>query len=509
MASLTDEDSIDENIMNAAMLDNVIQAHVESGGVMPPEDVVKVLKTFASNETETKPYTKNLRSRSADDVKALAVSLKLKEALKLSNELLGEDDSDIISQRVSEMDLNRLSDVMIKSTNLVAAERELYSFRKSTSPPWVSGFIHFVDSLVEGLSPTSDSIKTRMDVFRYVRDVVSKSLNVQLFPFGSFASNTFLPDSNINTTAFVSKNEDDSWFVRLNEAICLSIFGKADLGSIPSFTISNVSFVNGEYIKMIKSSINKIAVDISVNQITALYTEALINNIDIFIGKDNLFKRSIILIKSWCYYESSKYTNGSGPVIGNGDSRLCLNSLIVMIIWVFNSIGKDIDHPIQTLGHFLKIFSSFDWNSYALTTTGPVNANDASYVVNPSDGELFIPNEIFSDVLSRKDENTSLCFSTAVNQLANPPTHQPVELTEGSLSLSSSLQSTNEIEVQAQEVVPNVNKWVLKTAFPRGENSVYIQNYISVLDPLDKYHNCTEKIDFMGYEVYLLIFNYY
>ena len=84
----------------------------------------------------------------------------------------------------------------------------------------------------------------------------------------------------------------------------MSIFGDSRLSADKptSVDISNVSFVNQDK-KMIKSLINNVSVDVSMNQIGALYNESLIESVNQHIGRDNLFKKSIILIKAWGRYE--------------------------------------------------------------------------------------------------------------------------------------------------------------------------------------------------------------
>lgn len=54
--------------------------------------------------------------------------------------------------------------------------------------------------------------------------------------------------------------------------------------------------------------------------------------VDRLIGKDHLFKHSIILIKAWCYYESRILGAHHGLI-----STYALESLILYIFHMFNS----------------------------------------------------------------------------------------------------------------------------------------------------------------------------
>ncbi|KAL5714284.1 hypothetical protein ACHQM5_016266 [Ranunculus cassubicifolius] len=60
----------------------------------------------------------------------------------------------------------------------------------------------------------------------------------------------------------------------------------------------------GIQVKLIKCLVRSMVVDISFNQHGGLFTLSFLEEIDRIIGQDHLFKRSIILTKAWCYYES-------------------------------------------------------------------------------------------------------------------------------------------------------------------------------------------------------------
>ncbi|PRQ48554.1 hypothetical protein RchiOBHm_Chr2g0112011 [Rosa chinensis] len=56
-------------------------------------------------------------------------------------------------------------------------------------------------------------------------------------------------------------------------------------------------------VKLVKCLVQNIVVDISFNQLGGLCTLCFLEQVDRLIGKHHLFKRSIILIKAWCYCE--------------------------------------------------------------------------------------------------------------------------------------------------------------------------------------------------------------
>ena len=78
-------------------------------------------------------------------------------------------------------------------------------------------------------------------------------------------------------------------------ALCREIAAlEEDIAS--AYRIRNVEFINAR-IKLSKCYINNVGVDITVNQVGSLATLVFLEEVDRYIGQNNLFKRSLILIK--------------------------------------------------------------------------------------------------------------------------------------------------------------------------------------------------------------------
>jgi hypothetical protein len=527
-------DGADEDIARQNIIEDAIQAHVSSGDAMSPDEVVRVLRL--TRESGEGMAARLLSTQGPEDVKTVAMSIQLQEALRISNEIF-EEKFDLahsgskqnLNSRVSEVDLSRMLTPRGTQTALTSskAERELYA----SGPPalWVPLLLGHADELLGVLSPTAEALASRHKVFEYVRSIVSSTLGVQLYPTGSFVSHTFLPDGDVDTTAFVLKNDDDSWFVRVNEALCMSAFNQVggaqssknssfdtnpetsellerSAASNPPVTISNVSFVNAE-IKMIKSMIDSVSVDISVNQISALYAQAFIEKVDAFVGHEHLFKRSILLTKAWCQYESPRHTHGSGSLAGARDGRISSWAQAVMLTWVFNAEGRDIRHPLQALGHFLRIFSSFDWDSFALTVRGPVSASDLSEVPahnrkRPED--LYLPAEVTDSFLIRSEETRKMsCFpSAAASTHSSSSTASPAAVMgDDSISLASVSMETASVAPSISPKPHGVSSWATRSAFPEVD-CVYQQGLLSIMDPVAPTGCCclTRALDAQGFE---------
>ena len=68
------------------------------------------------------------------------------------------------------------------------------------------------------------------------------------------------------------------------------------------------------------------------------YLPLLILQVDRFIGKDHLFKRSIILIKAWCYYESR--------ILGAHHGLISTYALETLVLYIFHLFHSTLDGPL-------------------------------------------------------------------------------------------------------------------------------------------------------------------
>lgn len=60
--------------------------------------------------------------------------------------------------------------------------------------------------------------------------------------------------------------------------------------------------------------------------------------VDRLIGKDHLFKRSIILIKAWCYYESR--------ILGAHHGLISTYGLETLVLYIFHLFHTSLNGPL-------------------------------------------------------------------------------------------------------------------------------------------------------------------
>ncbi|KAG8095935.1 hypothetical protein GUJ93_ZPchr0013g37821 [Zizania palustris] len=117
-------------------------------------------------------------------------------------------------------------------------------------------------------------------------------------------------------------------------------------------------------VKIIKCLVDNIVVDISFNQVGGLCTLCFLDEVDILIRKNHLFKRSIILIKAWCFYESR--------ILGAHHGLISTYALETLVLYIFHVFNNCFTGPLELLYHFLEFFSNFDWERFCLSLWGPV-----------------------------------------------------------------------------------------------------------------------------------------
>mmetsp|Transcript_25539 Transcript_25539/g.37720 ORF Transcript_25539/g.37720 Transcript_25539/m.37720 type:complete len:1330 (-) Transcript_25539:240-4229(-) len=371
--------------------------------------------------------------------------------------------------------------------------------------PWVDKLFGRFAEVMVSLVPSQESVNERLMVLHYIRTVIARSLGAQVFPVGSFTSRSFLPGGDLDITAFLTADQTDSWFVRVNEAMCISSMGDGPGGSYAMndgtyrrISVRNVSFINA-WVKVVKGIVNGIEVDISANQIGALYAQALVDKIDEYIGQKHLFKRSALLVKAWCKYESPRHTAVDGGAFGAREGRLSTWTIVVMVIWIFNKCGRQITDPFQALVGFLAYFSGFEWGRYALTVHGPVSVEDLSPVKDLNEFYAlplcggFIPAEVLDSYRDRFAKTKEASLQRRREKLVAQAQSQHTD--ESETSGVAKAPSMEEVDSRSMEDLAEE----LRVQTGIVSYNYYKRGIINVMDPVQPKNNCSRAVDMAGF----------
>ncbi|KAK8612100.1 hypothetical protein V6N13_092219 [Hibiscus sabdariffa] len=206
------------------------------------------------------------------------------------------------------------------------------------------------------IQPALVSEENRKSVVSFFQRLIKGYYGSEVFPFGSVPLKTFLPDGDIDLTALSHPNMEEN----LAKYICSILQDKQQNSE---FIVQDVQYIRAQ-VKIVKCTVNDIPVDISFNQMAGLSALCFLEKVDQLIGKDHLFKRSIILIKAWCYYESR--------ILGAHHGLISTYALETLILYIINVFHSSLCGPLAVLRKFLDYFSTFDWANYCITITGPV-----------------------------------------------------------------------------------------------------------------------------------------
>ncbi|KAF3556643.1 hypothetical protein F2Q69_00017760 [Brassica cretica] len=210
--------------------------------------------------------------------------------------------------------------------------------------------------ILNTIQPICVADRSRNEIFAYVQTLVRNRLGTEVFNFGSVPLKTYLPDGDIDLTVLTPQDKEED----LAKAL-LSIL-EAESGE-SNFHVTDVQYVPAQ-VKVIKCKIKNIAVDISFNQMGGLSALCFLEQADQIFGRDHLFKRSIILIKAWCYYESR--------ILGANTGLISTYALAVLVLHIINIGYPSLSGPLAVLFKFLDYYASFDWGKNCVTVHGPV-----------------------------------------------------------------------------------------------------------------------------------------
>ncbi|KAL9236156.1 hypothetical protein vseg_010857 [Gypsophila vaccaria] len=245
--------------------------------------------------------------------------------------------------------------------------------------------------IIRQVQPSVGSEETRRSVVNHVQRLFKGYLDCEVCPFGSVPLKTYLPDGDIDLTAFCNFNFEDTF---ANEVF--SVLEAEDGNPAAKFVVKDVQYIHAE-VKLVKCLVQNIVVDISFNQIGGLCTLCFLEEIDRLIGKDHLFKRSIILIKAWCYYESR--------ILGAHHGLISTYALETMVLYIFHLFHSSLNGPLAVLHKFLDYFSKFDWENLCVSLSGPVHVASLSETVvekpESSDGELLLSDDFMRECVRK------------------------------------------------------------------------------------------------------------
>lgn len=249
-----------------------------------------------------------------------------------------------------------------------------------------------IDDLLIQLQPNEIELIRRKQHEVSLKASLKSNFGAESFAISASLNHTLLPNEAIELTQLLPKKQCDKWCSLVNKALCQEASSEYSNNEQTSFDDSRIS-CSAKISASLSNAANdtptpKIDIDsirhsiknnyvtteignctfrLSPNNLSSLFMCAILEEADASIGNDHLLKRSLMLIKAWCLYESTMFSYKSiSKLFG-------YESLVVIVLWLFSSRDQrhhPIDHPFRALMYFLEEMSVLDWERFYITTTG-------------------------------------------------------------------------------------------------------------------------------------------
>ncbi|XP_010554909.1 PREDICTED: uncharacterized protein LOC104824500 [Tarenaya hassleriana] len=229
------------------------------------------------------------------------------------------------------------------------------------------------------IQPSVVSDRSRQAIIGFLQGLIKDQFGVEAFPFGSVPLKTYLPDGDIDLTVVSKPGMEKDLVINIYNALVKQ--GENN----PHFPIRHVNYVQAK-VKVIKCDVMNISVDISFNQMEGLSALCFFEQVDQLIGRNHMFKRSIILVKAWCYYESR--------ILGAHSGLLSTYAIAVLVLNIINRFHQTLVGPLSVLYKFLDYYGKFDWDNCCVSLDGHVPISSLpNILVEPLNNNLLLDRE--------------------------------------------------------------------------------------------------------------------
>eukprot|EP01035_Chromulina_nebulosa_P010652 gene10652-14291_t len=174
-----------------------------------------------------------------------------------------------------------------------------------------------VDSLLLDLELFPHELRKIEEAYNKVNGILKGTFGTEAFIVGAALSNTSLPDEPIEVTQLLPRKQCDTWSVQTNQVLCkeantlfppiISASSRSERNQSSSLRIDEIVYLaHGETIQC--RLCDTIRLRISANNLSSIFLAAVVEDFNRVVGNNNLLKRSLLLIKAWCTYESRRFS---------------------------------------------------------------------------------------------------------------------------------------------------------------------------------------------------------
>ena len=367
----------------------------------------------------------------------------------------------------------------------------------------------YVDFILDIIGPTLERENERNINLNIVKSIITKIFQNKLpdyttyiLTYGSFPMKAYLKNADIDITIFFGPKIEKKVLIELpldliNKAIHLIKEEFERYNKEISFELfSDIKIIMAD-IRLLKCKIGSISLDISVNNFSGLYKIVLIDYIEnqfksqfnknnLFLdtsysdNKLNIFRRTLLLVKGWCYFE--------GNLMGSNIGLMASYTLEILVIYVFNNYYEFIYNEFDGFEKFFEIMEKINWEKNIISLFGifsNINFQKKlsifnTHLQNSKDKDNKDTNEPFwyyKDKYNKIDKGFNILLNNA-NDKDNEP-----------------LLKLNELKKLITPVNKSIGNIYLKK---EGKliNSANFDKLINILDPINNYNNLGKSINY-------------
>ena len=240
-----------------------------------------------------------------------------------------------------------------------------------------------VQEVLSFVQPHPSQITYRASVVALIKRQVRSVLRVNAFECSLHVLRCFLPDDPTRLTVILGRTRVAQWHKTLHDRLTVLAeqpelsraacpvdddFAVDGDDEFPLFdhVLSKVQVASEDANFKVDCVVDAIESSISCNRRGDICLLAFVEEFANLVGQDDLFKRSLQLIRAWWFYETATY---AGASIRHyiPDSAMC-----IMVCAIFNQFHMRISSPLQALCLFLAEYSAYDGATQAITLQGIV-----------------------------------------------------------------------------------------------------------------------------------------
>ena len=234
---------------------------------------------------------------------------------------------------------------------------------------------NFVDYIINIAGPNEEVDEYRQSKISTIKQIINKGfmgeqdIIVHFFSFGSFPFKDYHKDSDIDVTVILEDKKtnklkplytcDSNRILNNIEASLRSYFSQF-------FPDGYVERIDAK-VKLIKCKFDGVSFDISINNFDGLSKLIFMHYLENNYLDRYFYKKTIVLIKTWCYYE--------GCILGSNIGLLGSYALEILVIYMFNIYSDKFTNEMDAFFTFFNLMSKVNWETQVLTIYGLFDIN--------------------------------------------------------------------------------------------------------------------------------------